>query len=366
MKNILYIGPYKDTNGIGYAARRYIDCLANNSNINLAIRPLFATTSHTNNPIDLKKYSEYEGYSLSYYDAVIQHGYPEMFAYDSRFGKNIGIVELETQTAYRSGWSNYLNIMDEVCVNSINGLNALQDMGIQVPVKLLPEPYDIKKYQENTQPFFKNMDDKPFIFYIIGQYTEKKNIKSIILAYLLEFNKQDNVRLFIKTDLYNTNKENLNEYIEFDISQIKKALRKKEYCDIDIISGYLSDNDIIRLHQSADCYVNACRADGFGPCAVEALLTNKVVINTKNIGSSTYFHSGNALMVDAIESNVYSPTTLHNNLFTIHDKWHEPNIVSIQQQMRAAYDMTANSKNQLLNNYNKSYFDIESIKDKIV
>lgn len=367
MKNVLFIGPYKDNNGLGYASRRYIDCLLSKKEINLSIRPIFFTNSHIKNPLNLKRYEQYENFDYNNYDYVLQHGYPEYFVYDKRFGKNIGIVEIETRSIHRSGWHDYLNLMDELYINSNNGIQSAIEAGVKTKVTLLHEPYDLTKYNIKYDNFFTDKNEtNPFIFYTIGQYTDKKNIKGIILAYFLEFNRSDNVRLFIKTDNYGMDHNTLQDMIRYDIDQIKSAIRKPEYCDIDYIIGRLSDDDVIRLHQGGDCYVNACKADGCGPCAIEAMLCDKIIINTKNIGSSTYFNTSNALMVDSINTNVYMSNSINKNIFTIYEEWNEPNIQSLQYMMRQAYEMSNQNKQQLIDNYPKNFFDIYQTKDKIL
>lgn len=370
MKNILYLGPYKDSNGMGYASRRYIDCLSINTNINLSIRPIFYTKSHIVNPLELNRYDQYEQNSSYSYDVVIQHGNPDMLEYNGRFGKNIGIVEIDTNNIERSGWIDKLNLMDEICVGSTNALDSLYNSSLfKTVAKILPEPYDLDKYSETYDPFFQyEASNKPFIFYTIGQYGEQKNIKGIVLAYLLEFNPNDNVKLFIKTGDYHMNNEDLESHIGFDIQQIKNAIRKTSdrCCDIDMIYGILKDQDIIRLHHGASCYVNAVRADNFGSCAIEAMLSNKLIINTRGVGSSTYLNSNNALMVDSIPTSVYNPTSINTNSHTIYEQWCEPDIVSLRAKMRQAYFMSQEDKQKLLNNYHKDVFNRNKITENIV
>lgn len=362
MKNILYIGPYKENNGTGQSSRRWVNCFSSNSNINLKIHPVFFTTSSINLLIDENIYKKYENNQLDHYDYVIQHGHPEMFVYDKRFGINIGIVEIETRSIYRSGWKNQLNLMDEIWVNSTNAIFALEEIGVTKPILFKPEPYDLMLYKKSYDPFFTDKSvDSPFVFYTIGSYNEKKNIKNIILAYLLEFNKRDNVRLFIKTDHYKYDPHSLEIILKNDIEDIKMALRKNTYCDIDFISGRVSDVDIIRLHQSGDCYVNACRADGCAGNSIEAMLSDSVVISTKNIGSSTYFNSSNALMVDSIPCNVFSSHFLNKNILTIYEEWDDPNITSLQTKMREAYYMSQKDKEKIIKNYNKNLFDYKNM-----
>lgn len=362
MKNILYIGPYKENNGIGQSSRRWIDCLLSNNNINLKIHPIFFTKSFAKLSIDDTIYQEYENNELNYYDCVIQHGHPEMFVYDKRFGMNIGIAEVETRSISRSGWANQFNLMDQIWVGSDNAILTLEKIGAKKPIFFMPEPYDLDKYNKSYDPFFTDKSkDSPFIFYTIGQYNEKKNIKNIILAYLLEFNRNDNVRLFIKTNDHTRGPVSLETIVKNDIENIKTALRKNIYCDIDFITGHISDMDIIRLHQSGDCYINACRADSCGGSSVEAMISNKIVISTKNIGSSTYFNSSNALMVDSISCNVFSSHFLNKNSLTIYEEWDDPNITSLQLKMREAYYMSQKDKEKYVRNYNKNLFDMRTI-----
>lgn len=368
MNNILYIGPYKDSNGYGYSSRRFIDCLSANENINLSIRPIFYNKSHVLYPLTTEEYIDYEQNSSKVYDIVIQHGYPDFFVYDSKFGRNIGISQIETKNIQRSGWREKVNLMDEMWVGSIYAKDSLLDVGCKTPIRVIPEPYNLSKYShDNLQPFFDIKDDKkPFIFYTIGQYTEKKNIKSIILAFILEFNKNDNVRLFIKTGDYNIDSAELENIIKYDIHQIKMISRKFDIPDIDVMTGVLKDIDILRLHNSSDCYINSVKADDGGSCAIEAKLMNNTIITTKNIGSNCYFNTSNALMVNGTESYVYSNDISNYGIFTNSELWIEPEIDSLRKCMREAYFMNQTKKENLDNNFNKEIFNKNTIGKEIV
>lgn len=368
MRNILYIGHYKDNNGLGESCRRYVDFLSNNIKLNLAIRPIFVTNSVITNYINNDKYIEYENNSSKNYDTIIQHTLPDYLEYNKEFGKNIAIAEIETINVNYGGWIEKLNLMDEIWVGSKFAADSLIFGGLNKPIKIIPEPYNITEYGDKKDNFFTYSDDtNPFIFYTIGQYAEKKNIKSIILAYLLEFNKQDNVRLFIKTCDHRKQNDDLENLIKYDMSVIKNIIRKpiENYPDVDIVCGYLSSSDIIRLHQSADCYVNAAKGDSFGASAIEAALCDNIIINNKNIGSSTYFNSTNALMIDSTESVTICSNSMVKNMYTMYEKWFEPSISDMQKMMRKAYDMTKNKKQELNNNFNKDIFTHKNIQELI-
>lgn len=360
MKNVLYIGPYKESNGLGRSSRRFLDCLSINNSINLSCRPVFF--SKDNLYKESLQYNEFEENYSSHYDCIIQHGHSSMLQYNSEFGKNIAIVEIETKNINHTGYIDNLNLMDEIIVSSYLSRDSLEMAGVKTKIKIIPEPYDLSLYSKQYKSFFEyNKDKQPFIFYTIGQYTEKKNIKGIMLAFLLEFDKEENVKLFIKTDDYYRDHGDLEKIIQYDISQLKRAIKKNKSCDIDIICGQLPDIDIVRLHQSANCYVNAVKSDAFGPCVIESKICGKQSINTKHIGSSTYMNNTNSIMVDAEETNVFYTNTNPYRNFSIYEIWHEPSISSLRNAMRKSYE---NSETKT--NFNTDIIDQKRICDIII
>lgn len=368
MKNVLYIGNYKDNSGFGQSCRRYLDWLVSHNKFNVAARPLYVINSSIAPQIQDDIYREFENLSNKNYDTIIQNTYSEYIEYHKEFGKNIAIVEIETNNIKHSGWIDKLNMMDEIWVGSIFSAKSLLNSGVFKTIKIVPEPYDVSKYNNDYDCFFSyNTSKKPFVFYTIGQYTEKKNIKNIILAYLLEFNKKDNVRLFIKTCDHKQKNEDLENLIKFDMRQIKNILRKNEddYPDVDVLCGYLADADVIRLHKSCDCYVNGVRGDGFGSSAIEAAICGKSIINTKNIGSSTYFNSTNSLMLNASSCAVMSSNSIFRNIYSIYEQWFDPSIVDLRKSMRNIMTMPVSNRNQLNDNFITQTFNYANI-DSIV
>jgi hypothetical protein len=186
-----------------------------------------------------------------------------------------------------------------------------------------------------------------------------------MFAYLLEFSKKDNVRLFVKTHDHRRKNDDLENIIKYDMDNIKHILRKNndDYPDIDILCGHMSDNDITRLHQSSNCYINAVKGDSFGSSAIEAALCDNLIINTKNIGSSTYFNSTNALMINANQSAVLHSNSNIKNAYTIYEKWFEPSISDMQNAMRKAIMIDSYKKTELNNNFDKTIFTYDTINE---
>lgn len=365
MSNILYLGPYRENTGLGRSSRRWLKCLTSDSSNNICSRPIYPTQNTQFHDTEIFDFTT-ENTMFNKYDYIIQHGPPDMFIYDKRFGKNIGIIEIETDNIYHSGWVEKINILDEVVVGSSVAKMSLEHSGVKIPIKIIPEPYD--NYTSNNQDNFFGSNPKyqtSYIFYTIGQYFEKKNILGIVLSFLLEFDENDDVQLFIKTGDYYQSNENLEKIIKHDIANIHNAVKRHAVKDnrVDILCGLLTDNDIYRLHKSCNCYVNAVKSDANGACVIEAKLHNNTVINTDGVGSSDYINAIQDFLVESIDTNVYSRDYYNHKTFTIHEKWKEPNIHSIRQCMRQAYE---NRENQNLNLFDSSVFSYANTLGKLL
>lgn len=357
MQNVLYVGPYKENNGLGRSSRRHIRCLQSMPDLNLSIRPIFFTSN-----TDVDEYDQipisYEQQASEKYDTIIQHGYPDMFIYDKKFGKHIGVVEIETMNLTQTGWIDRINLLDEVVVGSTFAAESLESSGVNIPIRIMLEPYNISEYSTEDKDFFEPSASKPFIFYTIGQYTDKKNLKAIVLAFLLEFDGDDNVKLFIKTGRYGEDKVALEQRINFEINHIHQAARNTNPPDINILVGHVSTKDMIRLHKSCDCYVDAVRAEANGACAIEATLADNLVIVTQNIGSNTFIGRTNGFVVDSFKTNVLTDYYYNKRLFSLHEDWYEPHIISLQSNMRECYELNQKQRLEKLASNNKQRFSL--------
>lgn len=339
MHNILYLGPYKENNGYGRSSRRFLNCLRSNESYNVKCVPIYQTrnTIFHSDDYGLINFESNEKADYDNYDCIIQHGNPMLFQYHSKYGKNIGITEIDTINIKHTGFVERINLLDEIIVHSIFSAQVLEDNGVKIPIKIIAQPYAIDTNIIDNNFF--TYSDKPYIFYTIGQFEEKNNILSMIMAFLLEFDDDENVKFFIKTgDYIQDNNTNI-QILKNEINKIISMIRHKKISStkVDLLCGTIRDEEILRLHSSADCYVNAVRADNFGPSAIEAGMFGNQIINTKNIGSNSYISSINGLLVDAELVNVCSSNYFYKNYYTIFEKWYEPNIDHIRQLMRQSY-----------------------------
>ena len=87
--NVLFIGPYRQNDGWGNAAKAYIKALAGIESVNLCIRPIYMGSSICEIDEDI---IEFEYNSFDEYDLVIQNVLPSFCDYSSSFKKNVSIT----------------------------------------------------------------------------------------------------------------------------------------------------------------------------------------------------------------------------------------------------------------------------------
>lgn len=257
-------------------------------------------------------------------------------------------------------------MMDRVIVQSEWSKKSLQQAGLNAKVQVIPEPFDLSKFHTDYDPLFNNHNND-FVFYYIGKHQDKNNIKSLLAAFFLEFKKHDDAKLIIKTDITGFDHQEAEKIITYDIQQIERTIRvNANYVQSPhIIIGYYEQEYMMRLHNQCHCYVNVCRCESFGPSAIESMLFNNLTITNSGIGSNSYINKNNGFEMESVLCNVSSKDFYIENTYTIYEKWREPYIDSIREQMRKAYETTPDQKTQKLTNFNRNEFSEEYFRNQL-
>lgn len=334
-KNILFLGYYYGKSGWSQAARRYLRALTKTGH-NIAARHVYMAKD-----IDVEysgeEFKEFENNRFKHYDVVIQNVLPHLSIYDKRFGKNIAICCVETNHIEHTRWPRHLNLMDEIWVPSTYDIKYLQDSGCNRPIHNIPIPIDLDRFQYNN---FVKSKDAPFTFYFIGEYIDRKNIQALILAYLCEFTKRDNVQLIIKTNRYDgpTNfDDEINNYINDVKDNINLNLNKNNYPPIKVITEYITNDEINTIHNISNCFVMPSHGESFCIPAVEALAFGNSVITTNNIGLCDFINSKNGWKVKSSDAIVHSSHSPLANIYTGREVWKAINTVDLKNTLRQAY-----------------------------
>lgn len=350
--NILFIGPYRQSDGWGNASRNYLKALTM-TKYNISARPVYLNNQKTYE----KFYDEYilraENNSSNKYDVVIQNGLPHLFR---RFGKsiNIGISFFET-TIKNTPWPRSIDIMDMMWVSS-SYEKFIVDSACNTEVKLVGIPYDISVYKKDisyNSVIEKNPDS--FYFYFIGENIKRKNIRALLTAFHLEFRPYEKVDLVLKVNSVGKDGNSVSSEINTFINMIKddigmykdKSLYKKEI----IITEFLEKKSLSGLHRDCDCFVMPSSGEGFCMPAFDAILNDSWVIANKNSGMFDYIeHDYNGYLINSTISPAIAEDKPLQFLYNGRDYWHEIQVDDLRLLMRRAYENKEEIKLKLKNN----------------
>ena len=319
---VLFIGPYKQADGWGEWARSMIFSLLA-TNIDLYIRPIILANVPQ---LENQTLINLENRNIDNVpDVIIQKALPEYFVYYPNV-KNIGFFATETRHLEWTPWITKCNLMDEIWVSTEIERNNLIESGCVVPIQIVHQAIDTKKYEKNS-----NEIHKTFGFYTIGD-GERKHIEALIIAFHREFDRNEMVELTIKT--------NHGQLVEH-ITNLKKTLciytNTAQYKQEKFIIGQIQEEDINKIHIDNDCFVMPSFGEAWCRPAMDALGFGKTPIITSNIGTTEFVNNDNGWIVDSIETPIMCQNHPLPYLYTGRETWRKINILALQKAMREAY-----------------------------
>lgn len=168
-------------------------------------------------------------------------------------------------------WKEYLDAADKVLVPSKWCQEVFKKSGIDTEVVPLGYNDKVFTYHERKN---KRKARKDFIFLHYNAFNIRKGFLEVFKAFNKAFKKDEPVRMVFKTTL----------------DHIPLPITKKEYPNIDIITGKFSDKELLKTIQDADCFVFPSRGEGFGMTPLECMATGMPVIVPNAHGISEYFN----------------------------------------------------------------------------
>jgi glycosyltransferase involved in cell wall biosynthesis len=337
MKNVLFIGPYNSPSGWGEAARRYLKVLAKTGS-NLCCHPVYMSGGHINT-----NFKEIEQNRSKHYDIIIQNVLPHLA---TRFegSKNILIADFETNHIGHTGWIEHINMMDEVWVDTAKEVEILRVSGVTIPIIQIIMPVDLEDYNIPLDYSRLGDLDGKFIFYFIGEYSERKNVQALLRAFHREFHYgEEDILLVIKSS-YGNSPDNATDLIVHELGDLKSKFRlHPDSCDHLyrnelLITERFSQNELFALHSRGNCFVMPSRGESSCLPVLDALYFNSHCIGTKNTGIETSVGEFKYGLVKSIETPVVCSSPPLKNIYTLRETWQEINILDLQKKIREIYN----------------------------
>lgn len=265
-------------------------------------------------------------------DVGILHHTPDTLTSMPRFATtSLGLTTLETNEVPR--WIiNDLNESDipALIVPSEFNKNEFEISGYTKPIHVVPHAIGKWWWENPTPPQIPV--DRPFTFYYVGGWNNRKNPESALRAYLQAFpTPQENVAFALKL----TGGKSLDSYISQIIKEITGVSQRD---DIWVWSETWGEDQIRWLHYFGDAYVSTHRGEGFGLGLLMAKLVGNRVISTNWSAPTEFLTESQGDVLLPYEMIQIEGVDQQHHHFRVSKKqklmWADPNVDACAEAMK--------------------------------
>lgn len=310
---IRYWCHYGKLTGYGRAARDYLAALAGTGRVELDIVPYEALTAPGDRAVSPEpRYAHLDQHvrapaDLGPADVEIHHSLPRLLAAvaaedwpaarvgRTAAGRRVALTTWETST-FPAEYAAALRTFDATivpsrfCAQAMQWLEPLADAPAWRGVHVVPHCFDpaawpiVERAPDPWPAVDAATEPRATTFYTIGAWSERKNPLGVLRAYLHAFTKTDDVRLVMLCAGADFN--------EIRSTLARSGLRPAELPALEVPDRSFTERELLELHQQADCFVSATRAEGFGLAHFEAAILGKPIISPGYGGHADFLSGG--------------------------------------------------------------------------
>lgn len=226
------------------------------------------------------------------------------------------------------------NAVDEVWVPSRFNMRTFAEGGVEPSkLRLVPGGIDAKTFHPGEEPL-KIIQKRGFNFLSVFDWWPRKNYQALLGAYLSEFTANDDVALILKVYQLNDLRYDIPSEIAWMIER-EHDLSLEKAPTIVVLNGFMTQEAMIRLYATADCFVLPTRGEGYGRPFLEAMACGVPVIATNWGGQIDFLSESNSYLVPSKLVDVPPDTEL--SLIAGH-RWAEPDPERLRALMRHVYE----------------------------
>jgi glycosyltransferase involved in cell wall biosynthesis len=302
------------------------------------------------------------------YNVVMMQTTPEFYAKYKERGKIFVSYTIWETDKLHSSWPGYINSTADVCMVGCDwNVDVFRKSGVTVPLFSVPHVMDTGAFS-NIEPYhISGIKDSTYIFYFIGQWTERKNVLATIKSYWSAFKNGEDVALVMK--VYRSDySDSEKDAIRNTIRRLKKVcpMENHKHPPIYLILDMLSESEMLGLHKRGNCYLSLDRGEGFGLSTASSGAAGNPVIATGFGGATEYLKSDNSYLVDFVEVCCHGMPW--SNWYSLDQYWAEASQKHAVELMKHVYENQEEAKQTglKLQNHLKENFNYEVIGNKIL
>tara|TARA_R110002020_G_scaffold46539_8_gene132355 strand:- start:1272 stop:2333 length:1062 start_codon:yes stop_codon:yes gene_type:complete len=327
MKNVLYVGPYRQNDEWGITSRALVSSLSKNENINLCIRPIWFNQDH--NLIDIGSLSKYENKKVlpEQKEILIQHGIPTYLNYNGDFQQNIIALSLDCGIENTS-WADHIELFDKVLVFSDNEKKLLEKSNIKTPAFSFKHPPLFENFNMNNL----NFQFQGVKFYAKVSLDQKSSLEEIATSYLSAFKIPDNALLTLCVS------QNEAEKVASLLDEIKTQLGINTDHDYynDIAVAPIEDIETMNyIHNVCDYFIDCSYNCRIGQDLLRSIAfgSTPIVLDT----CSEFTGEDYDFLVQSNDEIIRYERRPLRNLYSGEGSWKTPNTLSLKEILKFAY-----------------------------
>jgi hypothetical protein len=330
MKKVLFISNYKENTGYGTASRRYIKAIKTCADIDLVVRNV--SFGGDNGCID---FLEEEKKDVQNVDLTIVNTLPDYC--DAKINSKTGCLFYWEADPLPEPW--------------VNNIKSYYDFGIVANkfeherLSEITKSYKIpipfcgfsQEIEEKQYDFKSQLTDKDtHVFASVSTLNERKNIFSIVMAYFIAF--QDNENVILSLHLA-TDSAGANEFAE-KVKTLKTKMKLKNYPKVLFTHGELSEEHVENVIKTCDTYVSLSHGESWNLPMFDAAVMGKDIITSNCYGNDyLYFACNWPKKYNVLKEN-FAPCLADSPrpyLYNSSQVWQNPNILEAVEAMRRVY-----------------------------
>lgn len=226
------------------------------------------------------------------------------------------------------------NAVDEVWVPGHFNMRTFTAGGVDpAKLRLLPGGIDAKTFKPGAEPL-PLAQIRGFNFLSVFDWWPRKNYRALLRAYLSEFTADDDSALILKVYRLNGGTRDIPSEIAWMIER-EQRLSLERAPAIIVLNGFMTQEAMVRLYATADCFVLPTRGEGYGRPFLEAMACGLPIIATDWGGQSDFLNDSNSYLIPSKLVEVPIDTELS---LIAGQRWAEPDPERLRALMRHVYE----------------------------